>query len=365
VAHGARRLLLLGRRPPGDEIEEAAAALRAQGVHVELAIADVADLPALRDVLASQPLVGAVLHAVGNLDDGALVRQNWERFATVLEPKVCGACNLERATASHPVEQFILFSSATALLGNAGQANHAAANAFLDALARHRRQRGLPAISIQWGRWGRIGAGADARLDDHFAAKGFGTIDPRIGLEALTGVIERDMEVVAVLPVDIQRFLSRPLSEGVAAFVAGGRSSPRAAAPEAKGDGAVAPGFTERLTALTVLDRRAHLHATVHGVVEDVLGLGRGELDDPGRGLSDLGLDSLLAIELRNRLQQRLGCRLPVTLAFDHPTPERIATYLAQEVFATLVNPPPRAVDDLDGLSLDALADLLERRLSP
>ena len=365
VAHGARRLLLLGRRPPGDEIEEEAAALRAQGVHVELAIADVADLPALRDVLASQQLVGAVLHAVGTLDDGALVRQNWERFATVLEPKVCGACNLERATASHPVEQFILFSSATALLGNAGQANHAAANAFLDAFARHRRQRGLPAISIQWGRWGRIGAGADARLDDHFAAKGFGTIDPRIGLEALTGVIERDMEVVAVLPVDIQRFLSRPLSEGVAAFVAEGRSSPRAAAPAATGDGAVAPGFTEQLTALTVLDRRAHLHATVHGVVEDVLGLGRGELDDPGRGLSDLGLDSLLAIELRNRLQQHLGCRLPVTLAFDHPTPERIATYLAQEVFATLVNPPPKAVDDLDGFSLDALADLLERRLSP
>jgi SAM-dependent methyltransferase/acyl carrier protein/NAD(P)-dependent dehydrogenase (short-subunit alcohol dehydrogenase family) len=365
VAHGARRLLLLGRRPPGDDIEEAAAALRARGVQVDLAIVDVADLHALQGVLASQPTVGAVLHAVGTLDDGALVRQNWERFATVLEPKVRGACNLERATANHPVEQFILFSSATALLGNAGQANHAAANAFLDALARHRRHRGLPAISIQWGRWGGIGAGADARLDEHFAAKGFGSIDPRIGLEALTGVIEREMEVVAVLPVDMQRFLSRPLSEGVAAFVAEGRSSPPAAVPEATGEGAVAPGFTEQLMALPALDRSAHLQATVHGVVEDVLGLGRGELDDPGRGLSDLGLDSLLAIELRNRLQQRLGCRLPVTLAFDHPTPERLATYLAREVFAALVNPPPPAVDDLDGLSLDTLADLLEGRLSP
>ncbi|MEB3261316.1 MAG: beta-ketoacyl synthase N-terminal-like domain-containing protein [Cyanobacteriota bacterium] len=365
VSHGARRLLLLGHRPPGVAIEEVAAALRAQGVHVELAIVDVADLPALEGVLASQPPVGAVLHAVGTLDDGALVRQNWERFARVLEPKVRGACNLERATANHPVEQFILFSSATALLGNAGQANHAAANAFLDALARHRRQRSLPAISIQWGRWGRIGAGADARLDEHFAAKGFGTIDPRIGLEALTGVIERDLEVVAVLPVDLQRFLSRPLSEGVAAFVAEGRSMPRPAAPQASGEGAVAPDFSEQLTALPPLDRSAHLQSTVHGIVEDVLGLGRGELEDPGRGLSDLGLDSLLAIELRNRLQQRLGCRLPVTLAFDHPTPERIAAYLAQEVFATLVNPPPSAVDDLDGLSLDALADLLEERLAP
>lgn len=365
ASHGARRLLLLGRRPPGEDMESVAAALRAQGVHVELAIVDVAELPALQDVLASQPPVGAVLHAVGTLDDGALVRQNWERFARVMEPKVRGACNLERATANHPVEQFILFSSATALLGNAGQANHAAANAFLDALARHRRQRSLPAISIQWGRWGRIGAGADARLDEHFAAKGFGTIDPGIGLEALTGVIERDLEVVAVLPVDLQRFLSRPLSEGVAAFVGEGRSTPRPATLELSGEGALAPGFSEQLTALPPLDRSAHLQATVHGIVEDVLGLGRGELEDPGRGLSDLGLDSLLAIELRNRLQQRLGCRLPVTLAFDHPTPERIAAHLAREVFATLVNPPPPAVDDLDGLSLDALADLLEERLAP
>ena len=149
------------------------------------------------------------------------------------------------------------------------------------------------------------------------------------------------------------------------AFVAEGWSSPPAAVPEATGVAAVAPDFTEQLSALPALDRSAHLQATVHGVVEDVLGLGRGELDDPGRGLSDLGLDSLLAIELRNRLQQRLGCRLPVTLAFDHPTPERLATYLARELFAALVNPSPPAVDDLDGLSLDTLADLLEGRLSP
>ncbi|MFN9546075.1 MAG: type I polyketide synthase [Cyanobacteriota bacterium] len=377
VTHGARHLLLLGRRPPGAAIEEEAAALRANGIHVQLAVADVVELAGLEAALAGQPPVGAVLHAVGSLDDGALVRQTWERFATVLEPKVRGACNLERATAAHPVEHFILFSTATALLGNAGQANHAAANAFLDAFARHRRRRGQAAVSIQWGRWGRIGAGADARLDAHFAAKGFGTIDPRLGLAALTGVIERDFTVVAVLPVDVQRFLARPLAEGVEAFFSDvatpiapatgttAEDRPSPSSPPASDKPVAEPDFTDQLAALPALDRRAHLNATVHGLVEDVLGLGRGELEDPTRGLSDLGLDSLLAVELRNRLQQRLGCRLPATLAFDHPTPDRLATYLAREVFAALVEPPPPLADDLEGLSLDALAALLEGRLAP
>ncbi|MEB3168278.1 MAG: KR domain-containing protein [Synechococcaceae cyanobacterium] len=383
VDHGARRLLLLGRRAAGPAVEAEAAALRARGVEVELAIADVSDGEALQAALAGQPPVGAVLHAVGSLDDGLLMRQSWERFAAVLAPKVRGACNLERATANDPLEHFILFSSATALLGNAGQANHAAANACLDALARRRRRRGQPAVSIQWGRWGQIGAGADPRLDAHFAAKGFGTIDPELGLAALTGVVEADHEVVAVLPIDVQRFLARPLAEGVEAFFAevapprasrstetlqGERDSPPPQTAAAlKADSKGAPScFADQLAALPLLDRRSHLNATLYAVVEDVLGLGRGDLDDPSQGLSDLGLDSLLAVELRNRLQQQLGCRLPATLAFDHRTPERLATHLAEQVFSALLEADsPPAGDRLDGLSLDALAELLEGRLAP
>ena len=204
---GARHLLLLGRRVPTAAVQLQLDALAAQGVTVTVAQADVSDKQRLQAILdqidAAYPLCG-VIHGAGVLDDGALQQQNSARFAKVLAPKVQGAWNLHLLTQGMALDFFVLFSSAAALLGSRGQANYAAANAFLDALAHHRHAQGLPGLSIDWGAWAEVGMAAQLVRTQRtqLAAQGMRAIAPAQGVAALAHLLGQPTPQVGVIPVN-------------------------------------------------------------------------------------------------------------------------------------------------------------------
>ena len=209
---GATHLALVGRSGESPERRQAVGELEQAAVEVRVFAADVSQPGAIERVLselaASMPPLRGVVHAAGMLDDGVVQRQNWPRFERVLAPKISGAWRLHTLTADVDLDFFVCFSSAASLLGWAGQGNYAAANAFLDALAQHRRAVGLPALSINWGPWRTLGMAASLgeRERARLAESGLGAIDPAEGLAVLGELLETDEPQVAVLPVDWPKF---------------------------------------------------------------------------------------------------------------------------------------------------------------
>jgi acyl carrier protein len=292
-----------------------------------------ADLDAL-----GVPLAG-VFHAAGNLDDAILPLQTPERFRAVTAAKLAGAWNLHRLCAGRPLEHFVLFSSMVAVLGNQGQANHAAANAFLDALAHLRRRQGLPALAVNWGGWSTIGAVVTQRVGERLAAIGLGPIPPRDGIAALDWLLSQGDAQCGVVPIQWGTFLEHWGRCGDAALYARFRTLARARVA-----GVAAPAGGERkgsaggdlLAALTRMSpeaRRPRLAEEVALHTARVLGLDGPQAVDRQRGFFTLGLDSLTTVELRNRLQTALGTRLPATLAFDYPDVDKLAAYLDGKLF--------------------------------
>ena len=217
---GAGTIVLNGRRAPDAAAEETVRALEERGVTVRVEIADVTDAAAVDAMLARidadlPPLVG-VVHSVGVLSDGALTNQSWERFEAVLWPKVLGAWQLHRATEDRDLDLFVLFSSVVGVLGSAGQANHAAANAYLDQLAAHRRARGLVGQAIAWGAWSGVGEAEEhrERIAEHLAARGVRWLTPQQGLRAFDQLLAQDPAAAAVTAVDwpayAESFAARP-----------------------------------------------------------------------------------------------------------------------------------------------------------
>jgi len=350
VEHGARHLALVGRKAPSAQAAEAITALRGAGAEVLVLAADVA-LPAeLASALATisatgRPLRG-VFHAAGALDDGVLAQQSWQRFAKVFAPKLAGAWNLHLATRGAPLDHFVLFSSASALLGNAGQANYAAANAFLDALAHRRRADGLPALSVNWGAWGEVGMAA-ALASGHqgqMAGRGVELIAPAKGVLALERALVGGDTQVAVLPVRWAALLEQfPAGQAPPLFAELVRATPtRPDRPAAADDGAA---FRKRLAAAG--DQRQQLlveRLTLH--VALVMGLDP-QATDPGRSLSDLGIDSLMAVELKNRIDGDLRGSVPVTTLLAGPTITELVAELEGQLGAPspVELPPPTAAD--------------------
>ena len=211
VSQGVRHLMLCGRNSPSFTATEAMDDLRRAGAQVLFVQADVVRSEEVARLLAemqsSMPPLRGVFHAAGTLDDGLLVQQDWPRFSTVMAPKVAGAWNLHRATRGVPLDCFVLFSSAASLLGASGQGNYAAANAFLDALAHHRGQQGLPGLSINWGPWadGGMSAARDGLGAAQWLARGIGTLTPQQGMEALVRLLPGSSAQVAVLPSAVAR----------------------------------------------------------------------------------------------------------------------------------------------------------------
>ncbi|MFD0685019.1 SDR family NAD(P)-dependent oxidoreductase [Actinomadura fibrosa] len=341
--HGVRHLLLTSRRgmdAPGaaDLVDE----LTALGAQVEVAACDVADRDALAELLDGRELSG-VVHAAGVLDDGVVPSLTPERLDRVFSPKAEAALHLHELTRGMPLSAFVLFSSAAGVLGAPGQGNYAAANAYLDALAAHRRANDLPAQSLAWGLWendgGMAGDLADRdrqRIDRSgvtglSAAQGLRLFDTAGGLGASLLV---PMRLDAAGLTDVP-YMLRGLVRGRSRRVAQGEAS----------------ALRQRLAGLAPADRDEFVLDLVRTQTAAIVGHAGPEAVEPERAFRDLGFDSLAAVELRNGLGEATGLRLPATLVFDYPTPTALTRHLLDELWggveeSAVVAPVVAAGDD-------------------
>ncbi|MFI9234943.1 type I polyketide synthase [Streptomyces sp. NPDC053079] len=337
---GAEHLLLTGRRGAGAPgAAELEAELTALGTRVTIAACDAADRDALADLLAAipsdVPLTG-VVHAAGVLDDGVLGSLTPERYEAVLRPKTVAALNLHELTQGMDLEVFVLFSSVVGVLGNAGQANYAAANAFLDALAEQRRATGLAATSVAWGPWADRGmAAGGTTLADRMRRDGLTPMDPRLAVAALSRAVARGAANVTVADVDWDAYAPALTAVRPSPLLADLPEARRALQDRATGGGAGAAGgpggaspLRDRIAALPAAEQERVLVELVREETAKVLGHSSPDAVDAHRAFRELGFDSLTAVELRNRLTAATGVRLSATLLFDHPTALAVAAHL-------------------------------------
>ncbi|MFB6894095.1 SDR family NAD(P)-dependent oxidoreductase, partial [Kitasatospora sp. NPDC056327] len=337
TVHGVRRLLLAGRR--GGDAPGAAAlrdGLTGLGADVRLVACDVADRDAVAGLLAGIPAehaLTAVFHTAGVLDDAVITGLTPGQVDTVLRPKVDAAWHLHDLTAelAPGLRHFVLFSSVTGLTGNAGQGNYAAANTFLDALAHHRRARGLPALSLAWGLWEQASGMTAAMTDADRARMGRGGIVPLPsgeGLALLDAALAADRTLAVPVRIDLPAL--RRAAAGLPLF----RSLVRVPARRAlaAGGGPDAGSWSQRIGALSAEEREHAVLDLVRAQVAMVLGHATPESIDAERAFKELGFDSLTAVELRNRLHAATGLRLPATLVFDYPTLRTLTGHLVGEV---------------------------------
>ncbi|MFE7884669.1 type I polyketide synthase [Streptomyces sp. NPDC057411] len=353
VEHGVRGLLLTSRSgPDAPGAPELAAELRELGARVTVAACDASDREALAELLAGIPEehpLTAVVHAAGVLDDGTVAALTPERVRAVMAPKADAAWHLHELTRDRDLAAFVLFSSAAGLLGAPGQANYAAANGFLDALAVHRHRLGLPALSLAWGLWeGTSGmvAGVDDATRRRMARLGMRPIPAAEGLALLDAALTGDVPVAAPLHLDPRRSAADPAAVPalLRALVRPARRRARATAADGSGTGRPAP--VRSLAALPAADQLRELTALVRAEAAGVLGHADAKEVADGRSFAELGFDSLGAIELRNRLTTATGLRLPTTMVFDHPTPTELAAHLQLGLFgpATTTTRPTASV---------------------
>ncbi|MEV7094006.1 SDR family NAD(P)-dependent oxidoreductase [Amycolatopsis sp. NPDC051045] len=322
TSHGVRRLLLLSRRGPAPELVHELTALGATATAVAC---DAADRARLAAVLAEHD-VSAVVHAAGVLDDGVVESLTPDRLDTVLRPKADAALNLHELTSD--LSAFVLFSSFAATMGGAGQANYAAANAYLDALAQHRRAQGLPAVALAWGLWAEASSmtGHLAESDlQRMAGAGMTPLDTELGLALFDRAVAADQAVLAPVRLELAALRRQPVTP---ALLHGLLPPPRRQATAATGPSS----FAGRLAGLGADDRVRQVLDLVRGLVAGVLGYASGTAVEPARAFKELGFDSLTALELRNRLAAETGLRLPATLVFDHPTPQALTRYVVERI---------------------------------
>jgi hypothetical protein len=364
---GARHLVLMGRRAPSEAAAAAIEALRQAGVHVSAVEADVADGEAVARLVAEIERIGppirGVVHAAGTLDNAILSRQDVSRLSRVMAAKVVGTWNLEQATRDRALDFFVLFSSSASVLGSPGQANHALANVFLDAMAEHRRARGLAGLSLDWGAWSEVGAAAREETARRIALDGMGRMRPDEALAAFERAMAGDEAQIAILPVDWGALMARRSMAGrLPSLLRGLKPSTgamaRAAAPTPAGDGLLA-----RLEAAPPARRRQVLAEHIAGRVVRVLGLDPSHTIDPLRPLKEMGIDSLMAVELRNGLKAdlRLDGGLPATLVFDHPTVDAIAAYLTEVVLTPSASEPEDASVSAEVPEAESMLNRLEQ----
>ena len=370
----ARYLLLMGRESPSTKASKVLARLKDSGAEVTLVRGDVAEVETVNKAIAmiphARPLRG-VVHSAGILDDGVIVQQSAEKFLRVFAPKIRGAWNLHELTRNLPLDFFVLYSSTASVLGSPGQANHAAANAFLDALAQERHRLGLPALSINWGAWSEVGAASalGVRGDRHFEKHGLEPITPREGVEALNELVlhPQARAYLTVAQVDWHRYAAGSRADGTSRFFCQVLSGiPK---PAVKTQSTAEPNretLQAKIRGAGPNERVVLMRSHVQAQVARVLGLDPNQALDRRRPLSELGLDSLMAVELRNLLAGDLaqGQSLPATLIFKYPTIDSLASYLSAELE---VNNAPGAEQatpaSTDEKELEALSEEEARKL--
>ncbi len=357
---GADHLLLVGRRgPQAPGAAELRAELEELGASVSIVACDVADRDALARLLEEVPAehpLDAVVHAAGVTVECDFDSLSTQDLAQTLAPKADAALALHELTERQSLSAFVLFSSMAATFGAGAQSDYAAANAFLDALAEHRRARGLPATSVAWGLW--AGAGMGSGAGTGLGRRGMRGMEPRLLIGALQRALDREETCLTIADIDWTRYVptytfarARPLI-GELPQVQEVLRELADAAPADGEDGA----FVARLADLSEGERRHELLELVRLRAAGVLGHPTPDAVQAHRAFRELGFDSLAAVELRNALQGATGLRLPATLIFDHPTPLAVTALLLDRMAET--QPAPVAI------SADTGLDMVARRLT-
>ncbi|MCP4655644.1 MAG: type I polyketide synthase, partial [bacterium] len=373
---GAGHLVLTGRRRPSAETQRMLDELEAGGTQVRIIRTDVADREAMAEALAAcrreLPPLRGVVHCAGVLDDGTLTQMDRARFMTVMRPKIDGAWNLHTLTADDPLDFFVLFSSAASLLGSPGQGNYSAANAFLDALAHHRRSQGRPALSVNWGPWSEVGLAARPDRGGRLASRGIDSLTPEEGIAAFARVLELAVAGVAVMPFEAERW---------ARFYPRARKQPCFAGlmdEPAAGEGEEQDLSPAGLLSLDPEERARRLVAYLSQQVSKVVGLTGGELATQ-ESINRFGVDSLMAVELKNRIEADLGLVFPVVDLLKGTTiaqlvarilerlPESAAAEAAEaesseDLLARLDELSEEQIDELPEEELDALLRDMSRQ---
>ncbi|MFB8351356.1 SDR family NAD(P)-dependent oxidoreductase [Streptomyces niveus] len=327
--HGVRDLVLVGRRGSAPELEAELAGL---GATVTVVGCDVGDRTALAGLLDRHP-VDSVVHAAGIVHDGVIGTLTDELVDEVFRAKADGAWHLHELTRDRPLSAFVLFSSLAAVLDGAGQGNYAAANSFVDALAEHRAARGLPATALSWGLWATdtgMGAALDATALERIAGHGLPGLSAARSLELFDAAVRTGE--ARVVPVEVDAAAVRSRAGGVPPLLSAiVRPAPRRTAPVAAPAAHGAPATAS----LPPKERERALLELVRSEVAAVLRHDGAAAVPPGRAFTELGFDSLAAVELRNRLNTATGLRLPSTLVFDHPNPKALAAHLREELYGS------------------------------
>ncbi|NIO82504.1 MAG: SDR family NAD(P)-dependent oxidoreductase [Candidatus Aminicenantes bacterium] len=340
VEQGARHLVLMGRRGASAAAQEVLDTMAEAGVRAVVFKADVSQEDQVAGMLAeisqSMPPLKGIIHAAGVLEDGMLMQQKWEHFTRVMASKVEGAWILHTLTLDTPLDFFILFSSAISLLGSFGVGNYAAANAFLDTLAHHRRNQGLVAMSINWGPWAEVGMAANlgSRGMRQWAAAGISMIAPDQGLQVLVQLLGQLHAQITILPIKWSEFIRQ--------FPLKGSPPPlfsevlRGLNMEGKDDRVLKPQpeLVQRLEAAVPGERRHLLADYLQDQVIKVLQLDPSHPVEPQQGLFDMGMDSLMAMELKKRIETSLGISLPSVLTFNYSTIESLVEYLESKMLS-------------------------------
>jgi acyl transferase domain-containing protein/NADPH:quinone reductase-like Zn-dependent oxidoreductase len=376
AALGAKSIVLAGRSAPEKDNHAIVEELRQSGVEVALERVDVADSDDLQRLLksirATKPPLRAVFHAAGVVQDSVLGGESWRNYRAATAAKIDGAWNLHQLTQDDPIACMVFFSSAAAIFGSPGQGSYAAGNAFLDALAHYRANRGLRTLSVDWGAW--ASAGMAARLAPEQAARwqrrGVRPMQPGSALSALEKAIESGRSQVAILDMDWNEFFADGLARRDAAFVAELRApEPR---KEITRDSAGAEkGILELLRSAPAADRKFLVSAHVKACARRALGLEESTAIAGDIPLQEIGLDSLMALEMRNELAQSLGVPLTAGLLFDYPAVDALTTHLlgllpdleAKETGALGKIDSGPLLADLKSLSEEEAEDLLIQEL--
>lgn len=335
---GARHIVLISRSTAsGGTITQA---LEQMGVQVLAIQADVSQAEqlasALHKIEDGMPPLRGVIHAAGVLDDGLLLQQDWTRFERVLAPKVAGAWNLHTLTQALPLDFFVLFSSTASLFGSPGQGNYAAANAFLDALAHHRRASGLPGLTINWGPWDEVGmaAASDARSRQRWADRGMALLTPQQGIQALASLLSGSASQVAVLRMDWTRFAANPGDESprvLPALFTQRIEEAHQQTPFIQEPRPSQSPLLEQLLTLPLNQRPDFLRTALGRRAGRVLGMAPEDVPCE-RNLLELGMDSLMVMEVIRSIKQDFHLTLYPRELYAHPTIDALATYLDTEL---------------------------------
>ena len=340
-AYGVRHVVLASRR--GDRAEGAAALaaeLTRAGAQVQLLTCDVADRAAVAGMLAQLaqrcPPLRGVIHAAGVLDDAVITSLTPDRLDVVLRPKVDAAWNLHELTRDLGLSMFVLCSSIAATVGAPGQGNYAAANAFLDGLAAHRRTVGLAGVSLAWGLWEQPSA-MTAHLSDRDRARinrsGLAAMNPEQALQLFNAALTINHPVAVAARLNRAALDAHARSGGLPSLFSGLARRPRRRLIDDTADAAKSTStLAHRLNGLSSSEQHELLVGTVCLEAATVLGHPAPDDIDPDTAFQDFGLDSLTAVELRNRLKTATGLTLPPTLTFDYPTPTAVADYIGQQI---------------------------------